>query len=40
MIMEVLKGNTFAKAAYRSLGFDGYQPDPALDRALFWEKKF
>ena len=37
--LEVPEGNTIAKAAYRSLGFDGYQLDPALDHALFWEKK-
>ena len=40
MTLEVLEENTIAKAAYRSLGFDGYQLDPALGRALFWEKKF
>jgi hypothetical protein len=35
----VLEGNTIAMAAYRSLGFEGYQLDPALGKALFWEKK-
>ena len=31
--------NTIAQAAYRSVGFDGYQLDPSLGKALFWEKK-
>lgn len=39
LTLEVLEGNTIAQAAYRSLGFDAYQLDPALGRALFWEKK-
>ena len=39
LTMEVLEGNTIAQAAYRSLGFDGYQLDPTLGKALFWEKK-
>ncbi len=39
LTLEVLEGNTIAQAAYRSLGFDGYQLDPALGKALFWEKK-
>ena len=39
LTLEVLEGNTIAQAAYRSLGFDGYQLDPTLGKALFWEKK-
>jgi len=39
LTLEVLEGNTVAMAAYRSLGFEGYQLDPALGKALFWEKK-
>ena len=39
LTLEVLEGNTIAQAAYRSLGFDGYQLDPSLGKALFWEKK-
>ena len=39
LTLEVLEGNTIAQSAYRSLGFDGYQLDPSLGKALFWEKK-
>ena len=39
LTLEVLEGNSIAQAAYRSLGFDGYQLDPSLGKALFWEKK-
>ena len=39
LTLEVLEGNTIAQAAYRSVGFDGYQLDPSLGKALFWEKK-
>lgn len=39
LTLEVLEGNTIAQAAYRSLGFAGYQLDPSLGKALFWEKK-
>ena len=39
LTLEVLEGNTIAQAAYRSLGFGGYQLDPAMAKALFWEKK-
>ena len=27
------------QSAYRKLGFSGYQLDPQLGKALFWEKK-
>lgn len=39
LTLEVLEGNTIARAAYRSFGFDGYSLDPALGKALFHEKK-
>lgn len=39
MTLEVLEGNHNAQAAYRSLGFGGYELDPATGKALFWEKK-
>lgn len=39
LTLEVLEGNSIAQAAYRSLGFDAYQLDPSLGKALFWEKK-
>jgi ribosomal protein S18 acetylase RimI-like enzyme len=37
--LEVLTGNTIAQAAYKSAGFGGYELDPAMGQALFWEKK-
>jgi ribosomal protein S18 acetylase RimI-like enzyme len=37
--LEVLEGNKGAAAAYRKFGFDPYELDPKLGRAMFWEKK-
>jgi ribosomal protein S18 acetylase RimI-like enzyme len=37
--LEVLEGNHVAQAAYRRAGFEGYQLDPRMGRALFWQKK-
>lgn len=37
--LEVLEGNRQAQQAYQALGFAGYQLDPQLGQALFWEKK-
>ena len=39
LTLEVLQGNTVAKNAYKKLGFSGYELDPTLGHALFWEKK-
>lgn len=39
LTLEVLQGNTVAKKAYEKLGFAGYELDPTLGHALFWEKK-
>ena len=39
LTLEVLEGNTSAQSAYRRFGFSGYQLDPRLGNALFWEKK-
>ena len=39
LTLEVLEGNRIAQQAYRKLGFDSYELDPALGQALFWEKK-
>lgn len=36
--LEVLEGNGAAQAAYRKFGFEGYELDPALGKAMFWEK--
>ncbi len=37
--LEVLEGNHAAQAAYRATGFAGYQLDPEMGRAMFWQKK-
>ncbi|GGD06595.1 GNAT family N-acetyltransferase [Halopseudomonas salina] len=39
MTLEVLEGNTVAQSAYRAFGFNGYELDPQLGKAMFWEKK-
>lgn len=39
LTLEVLQGNTSAQSVYRKCGFSGYQLDPQLGKALFWEKK-
>jgi ribosomal protein S18 acetylase RimI-like enzyme len=36
--LEVLEGNASAQAAYRRAGFEGYQLDPSMGRAMFWQK--
>lgn len=38
LTLEVLEGNTIAKNAYVKFGFSGYQLDPEMGKALFWEK--
>lgn len=38
LTLEVLEGNTVAKAAYRKLGFDETTFDPTLGNMLFWSK--
>lgn len=37
--LEVLSGNEVAKNAYLKYGFDGYELDPKVGNALFWQKK-
>lgn len=39
LTLEVLSGNHIAQAAYKAVGFSGYQLDPIMGHALFWEKK-
>ena len=39
LTLEVLEGNHVAQAAYQSCGFSGYELDPQMGKALFWEKK-
>lgn len=36
--LEVLEGNQVAKNAYLKFGFAGYELDPQMGKALFWEK--
>ncbi|HHH38104.1 MAG TPA: GNAT family N-acetyltransferase [Sedimenticola sp.] len=38
LTLEVLEGNHPARAAYRKFGFNGYQLDPEMGQAQFWEK--
>ncbi|MDF0556656.1 GNAT family N-acetyltransferase [Kamptonema sp. UHCC 0994] len=39
LTLEVLEGNKAAKASYSSCGFEGYDLDPKMGKALFWQKK-
>ncbi len=38
LTLEVLEGNRVAQAAYRKLGYAGYELDPQMGRAMFWQK--
>lgn len=38
LTLEVLQGNSAAQASYRNSGFDGYELDPQMGSALFWQK--
>lgn len=38
LTLEVLEGNEVAKSAYINIGFSGYELDPELGKAMFWEK--
>lgn len=37
LTLEVLEGNTAARAVYTAFGFRGYELDPAMGKALFLE---
>ncbi|WP_077341750.1 GNAT family N-acetyltransferase [Pseudocolwellia agarivorans] len=39
LTLEVLEGNTVAKSAYAKQGFAGYELDPKMGQAVFWQKK-
>ena len=39
LTLEVLEGNHAAQAAYKAFGFTGYELNPAMGKALFWDKK-
>ena len=36
--LEVLEGNDVAKNSYNKFGFAGYELDPIMGKALFWQK--
>ena len=38
MTLEVLEGNKVAQSAYLKFGFSGYELDPKMGSAQFWEK--
>ena len=39
LTLEVLEGNKVAQAAYKASGFEGYELNPQVGLALFWQKK-
>lgn len=39
LTLEVLEGNPVAQRAYKAFGFSGFELDPQMGQALFWEKK-
>jgi GNAT superfamily N-acetyltransferase len=39
LTLEVLEGNHVAQSAYKAFGFCGYELNPQMGKALFWEKK-
>ncbi|TCV85900.1 GNAT family N-acetyltransferase [Sulfurirhabdus autotrophica] len=39
MTLEVLEGNIPARSAYVKFGFHGYELDPKMGKAQFWEKR-
>jgi len=39
LTLEVLEGNTIAQVAYKSCGYSGYELNPKMGKAMFWQKK-
>ena len=39
LTLEVLEGNEIAKNAYKKFGYSGYELDPEMGKAIFWQKK-
>ena len=37
--LEVIEGNEVAKNAYTKFGFEGYELDPTMGKAVFWQKR-
>ena len=38
LTLEVLQGNKIAQNVYKKIGFSGYELDPSMGQAIFWEK--
>lgn len=38
LTLEVLEGNDIARSSYSRFGFTGYELDPQMGKALFWQK--
>ena len=38
LTLEVLEGNNVAQNAYKKFGFAGYELDPQMGKAMFWQK--
>lgn len=38
LTLEVLEGNEVAQMSYKKFGFAGYELDPLMGKALFWQK--
>ena len=36
--LEMLEGNEAARGSYLKFGFDGYELDPKMGKAMFWQK--
>jgi GNAT superfamily N-acetyltransferase len=39
LTLEVLEGNKVAQNAYKAFGFEGYELNPKMGKAMFWQKK-
>ena len=39
LTLEVLEGNTIAQRSYKSCGYSGYELNPKMGKAMFWQKK-
>lgn len=39
LTLELLEGILIAQGAYKKVGFSGYELDPKMGKAIFWQKK-
>jgi len=39
LTLEVLENNNKAKRVYQAFGFEGYELNPAMGKAIFWQKE-